>query len=268
MIIGIIQEDFGINSHENFEKIKTHIERNLKEADIILTPEYSMVNILKNLKPEDVYNLSEELENSSYLSKISDLSGKYSVNILTHFIEKTSSKPKCYNSSIIVKPSGSVEKVYSKLHLFDAYNYRESDFFNPGKSLSQTILIKNKKFYTAICYDIRFPELFRLYASRGAYGVFVHAGWVKSFLKEELLDILARSRSHENTMYIVIANQTGELYTGRSGVYNPYGFKELDLGFKPKYCEYKLDLTIVDDAREQIPVVKQALEKWSIEFRF
>jgi len=59
-------------------------------------------------------------------------------------------------------------------------------------------------------------------------------------VKEEVLDKLACTRSRENTLYLIVANQTSDLYTGRSGIFNPYRYKERDLGFKPRYVEHPI----------------------------
>ncbi len=267
IIVGIIQDEYNIEPILNFEKTKKHLINGFKEADIVLLPEYSMINILAGLTPQQVYERAESLEDSTYLSKMADLSAKIGVPILVHFIEKTDSPPKSYSSSILVEPSGNIAKVYSKIHLFDAYGYRESDYLLPGDRLSKTILIKGFTINIAICYDLRFPELFRKYAVNGANTVLVHAGWVKGPFKEEVLDTLAKSRSHENTMYLVVSNHTGRLYTGRSGVFNPYGYRELDMGVKPGYAEHKLSLSIVEEARRNIPVLQHSVDKWSIMFK-
>jgi len=267
IIFGIIQDGFTIDPLKNIEIVVKWLNSSYREADLVILPEYSMVNVLAGLKPIEVYDKAEYIDDSTYLSKMSDIAGKYGVAILTHFIEKTDVKPYSYSSSILVKPTGEYVKIYSKIHLFNAYGYRESDYFLPGNNLSKPIVLNNMLFYVAICYDIRFPELFRMYAFNNATGVIVQSGWVKGFMKEEVLDKLASSRSHENTMYIILVDQVGELYVGRSGVFNPYGYRELDLGFKPGYKEYSIDPAIVDEARRQIPVVEESRRRWSIVFK-
>ena len=210
------------------------IEKNYREAGIVITPEYSIINLLAGLKPNEVYALAEDVENSMYLSKLADLASRLDVLISTHMIEKSHEKPRSYSSSILNK------RIYRKIHLFDAYNYKESDYLLPGDALSRPVEIKDPVFYTAICHDIRFPELFRVYAQRGVHGILVQAGRVKGAVKEEVLDKLACTRSRENTLYLIVANQTSDLYTGRSGISNPYRYKERDLGFKPRYVEHPI----------------------------
>lgn len=264
--VGILQEEYGINPLENYEKTHRILSSKYREADVVILPEYSMINILGGLSPREVYARSEEIGSSKYLEKLSILAGNLGTSILAHFIEKTDKPPRSMSTSVVVFPDGRIEKAYSKIHLFDAYGYRESDYLLPGNELSRPIRIGDFIFYVAICYDIRFPELFRTYAWMGAHGVFLHAGWVRGPLKEETLDVLARSRSHENTMFLVLSNHVGRQYTGRSGVYSPYGVKIIDLGTKPNYMEIELDISEVYNARRNIPVIEHSKLRWKITF--
>ncbi len=264
--VGILQEEYGTDPIENYEKTHRILSEKYYEADVVILPEYSMINILGGLSPQEVFARSEEINNSRYLEKLSRLAGELGTSILAHFIEKTDKPPRSMSTSVAVFPDGRIEKAYSKIHLFDAYGYRESDYLLPGKELSRPIRIGDFIFYVAICYDLRFPELFRTYALMGAHGVFLHAGWVRGPLKEEILDVLARSRSHENTMFLVLSNHVGRQYTGRSGVYNPYGVKIIDLGAKPDYMEVELDINDVYEARRNIPVLEHSKQRWKITF--
>ncbi len=267
IIVGIVQDTYTIDPSKNYDKIKEVLTKNYKEADIVLLPEYSMINILAGLKPVDVYNKAEFLEDSSFVTKLSDLASSLDTNILAHIIEKTDTKPKTKSTSVLIEPSGRTNRVYSKIHLFDAYGYKESDYFMPGDSLSKGIYLGKYLFYVAICFDLRFPELFRTYARNNAYGVFVHSGWVKGYLKEEVLDVLGKARSHENTMYIILSDHTGELYVGRSGVFNPFGYREVDMGFKPGYIEWTIKPKAVEEARKTIPVMEKSRAFWKISFK-
>ncbi|WFO75347.1 carbon-nitrogen hydrolase family protein [Desulfurococcaceae archaeon MEX13E-LK6-19] len=265
--IGILQAGYGVNVSENVSKTINLIEKNYSKADLIILPEYSMVNILAGLKPDDVYNAAEPLEESNYLSRLEDLASELNVHILAHFIEKTGNPPLARSTSVLIKPFGGWEPVYSKMHLFDAYGYSESKYFIPGEKPSKEILLKGMRFAVAICYDLRFPELFRHYARRGIETILVHSGWVRGPLKEETLEFLSRARAHENTVWIVVADHYGENYVGRSMVIDPYGVKQLDLGIGEKYVEYTIDKELVYEARKTIPALMKSIEKWEISYK-
>ena len=263
--VGIVQADLSSTPLENAEKIGRLVRSGFKNADLVLTPEYSMANPLKVKDPNLFYDIAEKVGESKFLDVIEKVARETGSVVVTHFVEKTATRPRTLSSSIMVGPDGSRKRLYSKIHLFDAFGYRESDFFDEGEALSETVNLKNFKMRVAICYDLRFPELFRLYALEGADIVLVHAGWVKGFMKESQLDFLAKARAHENTFYLVLSNQVGELFTGGSGVYSPLGYKIRDLGFKEAYVEVALDREELKTARELVPVVKQAITKWRVE---
>jgi len=265
--VGIVQAGFGTNAIENAGKIENIVRKGFRKADLIILPEYSMVNAL-DLKPNVVSRLAESINNSAYLRRLSRIANDLGVHVLTHFIEKQSAFVKPLSSSVLVKPDGSLVKVYSKIHLFDAYGYMESYYFSPGKSLSKEVVVGDAKIRVAICYDLRFPELFRTYALKGANLVVVHGGWVSGFLKEETLDFLVKARAHENGLWIVLSNHFGGKYVGRSMVVNPYGVKVLDLGLGEKYVEFEIDLGLVSEVREKIPVLSKSKELWDIRFKY
>ncbi len=267
IVVGLTQAAYSVNPIENAEKSYKLIKKYYREADIVVLPEYSMLNPLEVKDPARVYELSEYLANSRYLSYFFKLASEIDAYILLHFIERTDKPPLTKSTSVIVTSKGEAFPVYNKMHLFDAYGYRESDYFEPGRGPGKLTSISGVEVAFAICYDIRFPELFRVYAHMGAKVIILQSGWVKGPLKEEILDKLASVRAHENGVYLVVVNQTGGMFTGRSGVFNPWGYKELDLGFEEKYIEYTLNLENVVKARETVPVIRQASEKWEVKLK-
>jgi predicted amidohydrolase len=82
----------------------------------------------------------------------------------------------------------------------------------------------------ATCYDLRFPELFRVLQSEGAQVLALASAWVKGPLKEEHWLTLLRARAIENTCYMVAADQSGRAGIGRSAAFDPFGLPLLDLG--------------------------------------
>ena len=82
----------------------------------------------------------------------------------------------------------------------------------------------------ATCYDLRFPELFRVLQSSGAQVLALASAWVKGPLKEEHWLTLLRARAIENTCYMVAADQSGRAGIGRSAAFDPFGLPLLDLG--------------------------------------
>ncbi len=264
--MGIVQADFKGNPVENAEKGFKLVMEKHKEADLIVFPEYTMLNPLRFKTPDEVYAFSEHIEESTFINTMRRLSELLSVDIIVNIIEKTNKPPLSKNTSVLVKSDGEAVPLYSKIHLFDALGYKESNFFLNGDAPSKFIRVRGFRLAVAICYDLRFPELFRFYALNGADGVVVQAGWLRGPLKEESLEILASTRAHENTMYVVLSDQTGEYFVGRSGVFSPLGYRELDMGFKEAYMEHTLNYENVRLARERLPVVEQSRRIWDLRF--
>ena len=261
--VGILQLGYSIDPYKNLEKTVKYINSFYKDADIVVLPEYSMMDILQ-MSPREVYSRSEHIEDSKYLGVLAKLAMDLNTNILAHFIEKTSQEPYTYSTSVLITNSGTLIPVYRKMHLFDAYGFKESNYFLPGKELFKEIAIKETKFRVAICFDLRFPELFRLYAYLGAHGILIHSGWVRGPLKEEILEFLVKTRAHENTYWVIVSDHYGKNYVGRSMIVDPYGVKVIDLGIGEKYIEYDIDISLINDARRIVPVIDISKRKWVI----
>lgn len=250
--IGIVQLASTSCKQKNISKLKRLIMR--CSADLVVLPEYFMANI-RGLSPAEVYSISESVD-GWFVNEISKLAVEYSVYILATMFEKSVNPPKVYNSALLISPKGTIECIYRKIHLFDAYGYRESDYMIHGDKPSPIVSVKSARIAIAICFDIRFPELYRYYAVKCANVIVNPSAWYRGPFKEETLRFLAQARAHENTVYMVIANQCGTYFTGRSMIVNPYGVVEVDLGVEEKYLEYQVDLSLVDRVREILPVLK------------
>lgn len=126
-----------------------------------------------------------------------------------------------FNTLLAASPSGTV--TYDKLHLYDAFTYRESDYVTPGEELPPVITVDDWRLGLVNCYDIRFPELVRSYAAAGVDGVIVCAAWVAGPLKEDHWQTLVRARAIESTAYVFAASSTGEDCVGLSAIVDPMG---------------------------------------------
>lgn len=250
--IGILQFGSSVSKDENIGKLSKLLKK--VSADIVVLPEYAAFNIAR-LRPEEAYAMADGLE-GDFIKFFSRLAREYSAYFVTTTFEKSPQPPKVYNTAVMINPRGDVVAIYRKTHLFDAYGYRESDYIMHGDSPSPVVDIGKAKVAMAICFDIRFPELFRIYSTRGAELVVISSAWFKGPLKEETLSFLARARAHENTVYIGLSAQYGEDYTGRSALIDPWGTQVLDLGVGEKYVEAEVDIDFVNEVRQRLPVLQ------------
>ena len=144
----------------------------------------------------------------------------YSIAILGSFREQSSPFPR--NTALAIGRDGRVLASYSKIHLFSPS--REEEMFIPGTEPG-IFSLGPVKCGIAICYDLRFPALFRVYAKKGVQAVIIPSAWPKSRIRYWELFIAARAA--ENQMYIVGVNATGktpvDTYSGASITADPYG---------------------------------------------
>lgn len=166
------------------------------------------------------------------------------------------------NHTAVIDPKGEIAAEYDKIHLFDVYldgqaASGESQRYDPGH---EAVLLDTPWGQTghSICYDIRFPHLFRQYAKAGARVIFVPSAFTVPTGKAHW-EILLRARAIENGCWIVAPAQVGHHDDGRktwghSVVINPWGEVVCDLGGEaPGYRIVDLDLAHSDAARRQIP---------------
>jgi len=136
----------------------------------------------------------------------------------------------CYNSTLFIRADGSVSAHYRKIHLFDAVvngkRYHESDTVMPG-DVPVVVEERGVRFGLSVCYDLRFPELYRALADGGAHAVFVPAAFT-SVTGRAHWEILLRARAIENQVYVIAAAQVGRGSDGRqrfghSMIVDPWG---------------------------------------------
>ncbi|MBE3598496.1 MAG: carbon-nitrogen hydrolase family protein [Limnochordaceae bacterium] len=158
-----------------------------------------------------------------------------------------------FNTAVVVEPSGRVVAAYRKLHLFDALGVRESHVMRPGSARPPVWEIDGVPLGVAICYDLRFPELFRELAARGAEAVVVPAAWYSGILKEEHWLTLLRARAIENTLYVLGADQAGGPFCGRSAGFDPFGVTLGDAGEDEGLLLVHVDRARVQAVRRKLP---------------
>ena len=143
-----------------------------------------------------------------------------------------------YNTAVAYDGAGELVASYRKLHLFDAFGYRESDQVAPG-SAPVLVTLAGMRIGLEICYDVRFGELSRALAVAGADVLVLPAAWAAGLFKEEHWVTLVRARAIENTVWVAAVGQVpdpGERPTraatgiGRSMLVDPMGVARLDLG--------------------------------------
>lgn len=249
--VGVLQAAPRSSKRETL-KVVGRLLDSTREPSIIVTPEYLMLDPT-GLPRERVYEESESVD-GEWIGFFRDKAKELGSCLAATFFEKAGGG-RVYNSLAFIDRNGSVLAVYRKTHLFDAYGYRESSFTAPGDKLFEPVDFCGVKVGAAICFEIRFPEIFRAQALKGAQIIIVPAAWYRGPLKEETLRFLAQARAHENTVFLIVASNAGSNFVGRSMVVDPMGVVRADLGPGEKYEEHELDLGELEEARRILPVL-------------
>lgn len=159
-----------------------------------------------------------------------------------------------------------VDAHYHKIHLFDAFGFRESDTVAPGAE-PVMITVAEAKVGLSTCYDVRFPDLYTRLAELGAQVICVAASWGAGVGKVEQWQLLTRARALDSTSYVLAAGQadpaavgvvregTAPTGIGYSAVLSPRGEVLQSLGPEPGLLVADLDLDLVEQTRAAIPVL-------------
>lgn len=220
------------------------------DADLVVFPEYLMGVAKEGVTAEYVRSNAEPIS-GEFIGSITDKLREKGNSAVVHVYLLEGGEVS--NAAILIE-KGSVRAIYRKIHLFDAYGYRESSIFAPGSELAVARL-GDFTVGLAVCFDLRFPELFRAMALRGAELFVVPAAWYRGPYKAEQWYALTRARAHENVAFLVAVDQTGPLFAGHSVVVNPMGHALVDLGEEERSHKVTLDPGEVREAREKVPVL-------------
>jgi predicted amidohydrolase len=171
---------------------------------------------------------------------------------------------KHFNTSVHVGPDGELKGVYRKLHLFDVEVagtvYRESDGEDPGDAIVTSELRDGTRVGMAICYDLRFPELFRILTLHGARVLALPSAFTLATTRDHW-EVLLRARAIENQCFVVAANQIGEhapgkASGGRSLIADPWGTVLATAPDDEGFALAELDLARQDAIRASLPALR------------
>ena len=229
-----------------------------KGAELITTPE--VVGMLEPNR-EKALNKAQPENYHDVLREFRALSRDLAIWLLIGSISIKLSNGKLANRSFLINPDGQIIARYTKIHMFDVEVndgsiYRESATYQPGTSACLARTPWGLVGLT-ICYDIRFPALYRDLAKAGAKIIFIPSAFTE-VTGEAHWHILQRARAIENGCFIVSAAQTGmheqnRKTFGHSIIVDPWGNILADADKDVGFITADLDLNLVDEVRKKIP---------------
>jgi predicted amidohydrolase len=190
-----------------------------------------------------------------------EIAAKHAMWIHCGSFLETNPDGKPYNTSVLIGPDGNIAAVYRKLHLFDidiegGPSYRESAKVSAGNSVV-TVETELGRLGLSICYDVRFPELYRIMALEGARILFVPANFTYDTGKAHWESLL-RARAVENSCYVVAAAQTGMKRNGirsygHSMIIDPWGKIIALMEDGTGLLTAEISTAYIDEVRAQLP---------------
>jgi predicted amidohydrolase len=176
-------------------------------------------------------------------------------------VEKREGREKLGNTSVHVGPDGELKAVYRKIHMFDVVvggiEYRESATEDPGDEIVLSEAADGIPLGMTVCYDLRFPELFRILAIRGARVITLPAAFTKVTGRAHW-EVLVRARAIENQAFVVAADQIGthppdKESFGGSVIVDPWGEVLARAPDEECFIAANLDFARQDEVRDQLP---------------
>ena len=245
---------------QNKSKV-TKLLSTVKNTDIIILPEVWTVGWSCN----KFINSAEEVNNSEIIDFLSQLAKEKNANIIGgSFITKKNNK--YYNTCPVINRNGELIATYDKMHLYSYYGCNEGKYLTEGES-PILVEIEGIKIGLTICYDIRFPEIYREYRKSGADILINVAAW--SYSKPIPWEMMTKSRAIENQTFMIAVNQYGTIeekdynlghsriidYNGNvlSEILNGEGIINADLNLEEMYT-FRDKCTILNDIKKTYEV--------------
>ena len=250
------------NIYKNIEITKRLIIKAIKQkTDFILTPEASSIF---SLNKKELLNSCRDMKNDLYVKEIQNLAKKYKKWILIGSIFTKISKKKLANRSILIDKKGNIKCFYDKIHLYDVFfnkkeNYFESKTFVRGKKLKMFNLPWGKLGFS-ICYDLRFPNLYRRLSQSGSIFLSIPSAFTETTGKRHWHSLI-KARAIENFSYVFAPAQGGIHLNGRktyghSMIVSPDGKILKELNKSEGVITVSIDPKLPNKLRSIIPSLK------------
>ncbi|WP_425460632.1 carbon-nitrogen hydrolase family protein [Leptospira idonii] len=262
----VVQVSSNARVTNNLTQCRQFIEAAAKEgAKLVGLPEnFSFMG-----NEQEKRNLIGQIEEET-ISFLSETSRDLGIYLLGGGFPTNAGNGKVYNTALLFDPEGKEIFRYYKAHLFnaevgDGFSYSESNSTESGGKIPDVVSTTLGQISSAICYDIRFPELFRDLSKNGCEICFLPAAFTTP-TGEAHWEVLLRARAIENFMYVIAPGQTGihdphgtrKTY-GHSLIVSPWGEVLADVGTDPGYAVCEIDLTKLHEIRAKLPSLKHRL---------
>lgn len=253
MRVALCQVHVEYDAKRNLDQVRTAL-RDSAGADLAVFPE-----AVHTRYGNDRAAPAEPLD-GPFVTGLRQAAAEHGVALIAGVFEQAADG-RVYNTAVAVDSEGQLVGSYRKIHLFDAFSYRESDDIAPGDA-PVVVELAGVRIGLSVCYDLRFPEMFRALVDAGADMFVIIAAWAQGSFKEEHWCTLTRSRAIENTTWTVAVDKApdrtptpdgGMTGVGRSLLVDPMGVVCSDLGPSAGVLVVDVDLSLTHLVRRKLP---------------
>lgn len=245
MKLGLLQYNpIWEDKESNKQKILSFVEKAEDKIDLLILPEMSLTGFTMNSE-----QFAEGIGGDTFRF-FSALAIEKSFDVFVGIIERGKQKP--FNTLLHINSKGRLVKLYRKVHPFSFS--KENVFYNAG---SKPVTTKIKKYLIglSICYDLRFPELYRKYAKKKAHLIVDIANWPDTRI--EHWRTLLKARAIENQCYVAGVNRVGDdpklHYNGCTSFYDPMGNLLAEVVEEEKLLIVEMNKNYINEVREKFP---------------
>ena len=257
--VACVQINSSSSKAENIERMEPLVARAASTgADLVLLPE--KWNGLGS--HEVLLEVAEPLDGGETVAAMSRWARTHGITLVGgSIVERREGRDKLSNTCPVFDPEGELAAVYRKIHMFDVevggVVYRESDSEEPGEGLA-SCEVEGWRLGLTVCYDLRFPELYRILAVEGAELVTVPAAFTLHTGKDHW-ELLLRARAVENQCFVAAANQWGvvggKASYGRSSIVDPWGVVLAQAPDEDCVISAELDRAHMERIRSSLPAL-------------
>ena len=256
--VACVQLNSGTVKADNIEKAERLVARAASTgADVVVLPEkWNAIGSVETLRAN-----AEPLEGGETVEAMAGWARRHGITLVGGSItEIREGREKLSNTCAVFDPTGELVAVYRKIHMFDVevggHVYRESEAEEPGE---ETVVCEAEGWPVglSVCYDLRFPELYRILALEGAELVTVPAAFTL-YTGKDHWELLLRARAVENQVYVAAANEWGthaggKASYGRSLIVDPWGVVLAQAGDEDTVIAAEVDRAHLERIRRSLP---------------
>jgi predicted amidohydrolase len=228
--VAVVQFSPAPNASGNVDSIRSFVEAaSGAGARLLVMPEYA--HAFAGSLGDWVNSVAEPLD-GPFVSDLIQISAESDVALIAGMLERSADADKPFNTLVAIHPQHGLVGHYRKVHLYDAFGARESDWISAGDPAVDAVVVELAGLQVGLqtCYDLRFPEVSRRLVDAGADVLAVPSEWLAGPKKAHHWVALTAARAIENLCYVVAADQIAPIAVGMSRIISPLGETLIDMG--------------------------------------